>query len=107
MELMTIVWNNLTSLMQARWGVPNINRLAREAHVGVATVQRIKDGGTSVGIDVLAKVAKVFNVPVWQLLLPSLDPRSPPMLITDAAEQRAVRQMLVAAEQLAEYKAAH
>lgn len=104
---MATVWSNLTALMQARWGVPNINRLAREAHVGVATVQRIKDGGTSIGIDVLGKVARVFNIPAWQLLLPGLDPTCPPMLIKDAAEQRAVRQMLVAAEQLAEYKAGH
>lgn len=50
------------------WGGENLSRLAREAKVGVATVARIKNTETSVGLDVLEKVAAVFGVQAWQLI---------------------------------------
>lgn len=67
-----ILWANVRALMAKRYGEENINRLAREAKLGPATVQRIKDSQTSVGIEVLEKIAKVFGVEPWQLIAPGL-----------------------------------
>lgn len=56
--------------MVARWGAENQNRLAREAQVGVATIARIKTADTSIGVDVLEKVASALGVQAWHLLCP-------------------------------------
>lgn len=64
------LWSRLQALMVERWGAENQNRLAREAKVGVATIARIKQADTSVGLDVLDKVACALSVESWQLLCP-------------------------------------
>lgn len=68
----TVLWENVRALMLKHYEEENINRLARDAKVGPATVQRIKDGNTSIGIDVLEKLAKTFGVKPWQLIAPGL-----------------------------------
>lgn len=76
--------------MLARWGQENQNRLAREAGVGVATIARMKTAGTSIGVDVLEKVAGALGVEAWQLLCPlEIDPRlgAPSPLALDLAHQ--------------------
>ncbi|QKE22870.1 hypothetical protein 8P_034 [Pseudomonas phage 8P] len=57
--------------MVARWGAENQNKLAREAKVGVATIARMKTADTSIGVDVLEKVADALGVQAWQLLCPT------------------------------------
>lgn len=54
-----------------QWGNENQNRLARDAHVGVATVARIKAGDSSIGLNVVEKIAAVFGLAPWQLLCPA------------------------------------
>lgn len=56
--------------MLERWGAENQNKLAREAKVGVATIARMKAAETSIGVDVLEKVANALGVQSWQLLCP-------------------------------------
>lgn len=69
------LWANVKALMEARWGAANINRLAREAKIANATVQRMKAQETSVGIDVLESIAKLFGVQAWELIKPGIDPK--------------------------------
>lgn len=64
------LWTRIQRLMDDRWGAENLSRLAREAHVGVATIARIKQADTSVGLDVLEKVAAALGVEAWQLIAP-------------------------------------
>ncbi|QLI49512.1 hypothetical protein vBPaeMUSP25_41 [Pseudomonas phage vB_PaeM_USP_25] len=77
--------------MLAQWGAENQNRLAREAKVGVATVARMKSADTSIGVDVLEKVASALGVQAWQLLCPPevLEPSksAPSPLALDLARQ--------------------
>lgn len=73
-----VLWINTTALMKHHWGEANLNRLAREAHFGPATSTRLKEMQTSVGVDVLAKIAGVFKIDPWQLLVPDLDPKALP-----------------------------
>lgn len=91
------LWMNLQALMITHWGEENINRLARECHVGPATVQRIKDQRTSVGLEVLEKIADKFNLAVWQLLVPGLDPSNPPALQPVSAVERKLYEKIMTA----------
>lgn len=67
----TELWQRIQSLMIQHWGIESQNRLAREAGVGVATVARLKSADSSVGLDVLEKVADALGVQAWQLICPA------------------------------------
>lgn len=71
-ELQAVLWANVRRLMVGRYGTENLTRLATEAGIGPGTATRIKQATTSVGLDVIAKVATVFGVAPWQLLAPGL-----------------------------------
>jgi transcriptional regulator with XRE-family HTH domain len=71
-DLRTTLWLNVQALMVAKYGTENLTRLAFDAGIGPGTATRIKQAETSVGIDVLAKLATVFAVSPWQLLAPGL-----------------------------------
>lgn len=64
------MWSRIQMLMTDKWGAESQNRLAREAGVGVATIARLKMLETSVGLDVVEKVAHALGVQAWQLLCP-------------------------------------
>lgn len=63
-----VLWRNVAALMRKKYGRENLNQLAREAQFSPATSTRIKEQSTSVGIDVLDKLASVFGVQPHQLL---------------------------------------
>lgn len=67
-----ILWENVRALMRSRYGAENLNRLAREAKLGPGTATRIKEARTSVGLNVLEKIARTFGVQTWQLIAPGL-----------------------------------
>lgn len=95
-----VLWENVRALMAAKYGQENINRLARDAKVGPATVQRIKDASTSVGVDVLEKIARVFKIEPWQLLAPGMsDDKFLDILSAwQETDGRGRRMLLIAAE---------
>jgi transcriptional regulator with XRE-family HTH domain len=66
------LWINVLALMERDYGGENLNRLAREAKVGLATATRLKNQGTSVGLDVLDKIAAAFRVSPCELLSPDM-----------------------------------
>lgn len=71
-EAKAALWENVSTLMTRHWGRENLTRLSREAAVSPATATRIKDQQTSIGLDVLARIAGVFRVDPWQLIAPKL-----------------------------------
>jgi transcriptional regulator with XRE-family HTH domain len=71
------LWENVSALMRRRYGGENLTRLAKEAKVGPGSATRLKEQRTSVGIDILDKLARLFKVEPWQLLAPGLDERLP------------------------------
>lgn len=104
-----ILRRNIDRLMQARWGKSNQLRLAKISGAGLATAQRLKEGGkTGFRLATVAKLAACFDLQPWQLLLPDLDPDLVPQnpahtsaeaveidrmldqMKTDAARRRAV-----------------
>lgn len=68
-----VLWKNVSALMKLKYGKEHLSLLSREAKVGLATISRIKNQDTSVGIEVLDRVAGVFGVYPWQLLQEDLD----------------------------------
>lgn len=73
--------------MLSRWGQENQNKLARDAKVGVATIARMKSADTSIGVDVLEKVAGALGVEAWQLICPTDPGDSVSPLAMDLARQ--------------------
>jgi hypothetical protein len=54
----------------------------------------MKEQKTSVGLDIVASVGRVFSLEAWQMLVPGLDPKSPPVLILSEAERDFYRRVL-------------
>jgi len=73
-----VFWQNVSALMLHHWKSENLTRLSREAKIGPGTATRIKEMQTSVGLDVVDRVAEVFDLEMWQMLTPGLDPKNPP-----------------------------
>lgn len=68
----TVLWENVLTLMERAYGSENLTRLARDTHIGPGSASRIKAQETSVGVDVLEKIAEKFEVQPWQLLSENL-----------------------------------
>ena len=81
-----VLWQNVAALMRYHWSGENLTRLAREAGIGPGTATRMKEQRTSVGIDVLQKVAAAFDLQAWHLLTPNLDPSNPPVVYLSQVE---------------------
>lgn len=77
-----VLWRNVSALMRKKYGRENLNQLAREAQFSPATSTRIKEQSTSVGIDVLDKLAMVFGVLPNQLLDEQFDAMSAGIEVT-------------------------
>ena len=92
-----VVWASVSALMRKHWGAENLNRLAREAGIGPATVVRMKEQQTSVGLEVLDKVAAVFNAQSWQLLVPGMNPECMPTLLPVSQAEREFYERMVSA----------
>lgn len=68
----TVLWQNVLALMEGAYGRENLTRLASETKIGPGSATRIKVQETSVGIDVLEKLADRFKLEPWQLLAPRM-----------------------------------
>lgn len=90
------LWANVQALMLHEWKEVNVNRLARECKIGPATVMRIKEQKTSVGLEVLDKIAERFHLAVWQLLVPGMEPCNPPTLQPMSAAERRLHERVMA-----------
>jgi transcriptional regulator with XRE-family HTH domain len=75
-----VLWKSVSALMQKHYGEENLSRLARECKIGPGTATRIKEATTSVGLEIIDKIAKNFAVEPWELLVPSFDPGNRPTL---------------------------
>lgn len=103
-SLKTVLWENVRALMVQRYGAENLTRLARDAKLGPGTATRIKAAETSVGLDVIEKIARAFKVEPWQLLAPGLSDEKFLEILTawNDTDGRGRRMLLRAAEGAAE-----
>jgi len=87
------LWKSVGALMKKHYGGENLTRLAKECKFGPGTASRIKEAKTSVGLDIIDKIAKKFGVDAWELLVPGFDPDARPALqpLSEAERQLYVR----------------
>lgn len=69
-SLKATLWRNLSALMQTEYGRENLTRLSGDTGIGPGSASRIKAQDTSIGLEVLEKIAKKFGIEPWQLLFP-------------------------------------
>ena len=92
-----ILWANISALMDHHWDGENLSRLAREADIGPGSATRLKQQQTSVGLELVEKVARLFQLEPWQLLVPTFDPKSPPTLTPMSEAERDFYERMLAA----------
>jgi hypothetical protein len=81
-----VLWANVSALMRHHWGAENLSRLSREAGIALASCTRIKEQQTSIGIEVVGRIADAFHLQPWHMLVPGLDPANPPVLYLSKGE---------------------
>ena len=77
-----ILWANIKRLMLHHWGDITLAKLADKAKIGTGGAGRLKAQKSSSRLSTLAKVAGVWGLQPWQLLVPNLDPANPPHILT-------------------------
>lgn len=80
-EIRKTLWRNVSALMRHKYGKENLTRMAADCSIGPGTASRIKEAHTSVGIDVIERLAECFGVEPWHLLMPDLDPLHLPVAL--------------------------
>jgi len=70
----TYLWHNICLLMKCE--SPTVDAVQLKTKVGRGTVQRIKEGQTSIGTDKLLAIAEAFDLELWKLLQPDLTPQT-------------------------------
>lgn len=83
-----VLWANVRALMKHQWGKENLTRLAAASGVGPGTVSRMKACETYLQLDTIAAIAGVFELAVWQILVPGLEPSNPPVLAAASPSER-------------------
>ena len=81
-----IIAANIRTLMDDNQ-IPSESDLARKAKVDQKTVWRILRQQQSPTVDTLEKLAKPFKLHAWQLLIPDLNPRNPPVFVMTDTER--------------------
>lgn len=89
-----LLWNAVLALMQKHYGGENLSRLARDCKIGPGTATRLKQGETSVGLEIIDKIAKHFHVQSWELLVPDFDPSNRPTLQPVSEQERKLYERL-------------
>jgi hypothetical protein len=67
-----VVIENVKLLMTTKYGKINITAFGRDTGISNGGTQRVLDPDTSVGVDLLARIADHFKIEIWQLLAPNL-----------------------------------
>lgn len=88
------LWKSVSALMHKHYGGENLTRLAKDCKFGPGTATRIKECQTSVGLDIVDKIAKSFHLHSWELLVPGFDPVNRPTLQPVSEQERRLYERL-------------
>lgn len=91
----TVLWDNVLALMLQHVGKENLSWLARELRTSATQIARLKDQETSVGVDMLDRIAARFRLETWQLLAPELGKTA-----TSSAESEQEKRLLLSYRKL-------
>lgn len=92
MDTKQILWANVKALMVHKYGDENLYRTMKDSKatgypISLGSLQRIKEQETAIGLDVLDKIAKFFELQSWQLLIEDLDPTNPPVFLNSKQKE--------------------
>jgi hypothetical protein len=95
-----VLRQNINGLLRSKTGPSNPTALGKKAGVGQATIDRIlSPEGVDARIETLEKIAGVYGLEAWQLLVAGMDPTNPPVLQPVSKAERALYDSLKAAMQ--------
>lgn len=83
---------NLTALMEHNQ-IASDNALAKLAHIDQKTVWRIRHKEQSPTIEKLELLARAFDLHAWQLLIPHMDPKNPPVFVMSDIERNLYKRL--------------
>jgi hypothetical protein len=83
-----VLWESVSALMQKHYGGINLTRLAKDCKFGPGTASRLKEAQTSVGVEIIDKIAVFFHVQPWELLVPGFTPDNRPTLQPLSEQER-------------------
>lgn len=87
--LREIVARNIAAIMDNPTTPLTQEAVGKRAGLPQRTVGRLKNGTTAASLTTLAAISRGLGVEPWQLLVPDLDPRNPPIIRpTSQSEQR-------------------
>lgn len=78
---------NLKALKAAHTELTSDARVAKRAGVDQKTVWRMINESNSATLGSITQVAAAFDLQAWQILVPGLDPRNPPVVTMTAVER--------------------
>lgn len=87
---------NIKRLQDANPGLDSSTKLGKRAGIGQRTAARVMAGGqVSTGLDVIESIAKAFDLEVWQILVPNLDPSNLPVICNPNGREKAFYEKLM------------
>lgn len=93
-----IVSGNLRALMihagmTTPDGEPNQSAMKRRSGVDQRTIGRVLSLEMNPTIEKVEQLASAFGLHAWQMLIPNLDPRNPPVVVMSEAERQFYRKL--------------
>ena len=89
-EARKVLAQNLQRLMNSNPKLDSNPKLSKRAGVGVATLSRIMSMKTGANLDTITRLAGVFGMAPWQMLVPNLSPKNPQILRSSGAMEDAL-----------------
>lgn len=96
MALRGVLAQNLRALLFSKVGPTSQMELHRKSGVTQSTVGRLLRGEVAATIDTLTQIGKAYHLQPWQLLVPNLDPKNPPVLQPVTEKEKALYDRLQA-----------
>lgn len=105
MEARHVIARNLKALMKVTPGLDTLPKITAVSGVSNGTLDRMRRAAAAVRVDQLEAVSKAFGLEPWQFMVPSFEPKNPPVLAkASAAERELYAKLQHVAEEIAHYK---
>lgn len=92
-----VLRQNVKALLDSKRGPTNPTALGKAAKVGQASVNRILDTEKDVRLSTIERIAKIYDLEPWQLLVAGMNPANPPVLAPLSPAERKLYESLRAA----------
>jgi len=92
-EVKEVLRQNVKACLAMKAGPSTVHALKAEAKIGQATVDRIL-AGNGAKIEKIEKIAKVYELEIWQLFVPGMNPANPPALMPLSQAEREFHERL-------------